>query len=440
VEANVNRKRLRPALDGRAPGARARASACAAVALAAIFSLPLGTLAAAPEAEKKIKGIERAIESQRNRSDALARKADDIVRQTTALSRALVELAREARSLERRTGDLRARLAAIAKLRRTKERDLEREHARLTKLLAALQRIARNPPEAVLAYSASPQDTLRSALLLKSILPHIEAQASTLRSELQALRGLRDDAARRKKALAAAARRLAAKRQKVDRLIAQKKALARATWAEQQRAKADGAKLAAKARSLRGLLRRIERDREMRQEKPSPRAIPAPRSPSTAPKNLNESPVKPARKLALGPIPSISGARGRLTIPVVGRLVARFGKKRATGLGAKGLSFVTAAGAQVIAPHGGHIVFAGPFRGYGRLLIIDHGEGYHTLLAGLGRIDVAVNQRLLTGEPIGIMAPSGKGSPRLYMELRRNGRPVDPLPWLAATPTDKVSG
>jgi septal ring factor EnvC (AmiA/AmiB activator) len=110
------------------------------------------------------------------------------------------------------------------------------------------------------------------------------------------------------------------------------------------------------------------------------------------------------------------------------------------GTRAKGLSFTTAPGARVVAPHGGHVVFAGPFRGYGRLLIIDHGEGYHTLLAGLGRIDVAVNQRLLAGEPIGIMALSGKGNPRLYLELRRNGRPVNPLPWLAAKPTDKVSG
>jgi septal ring factor EnvC (AmiA/AmiB activator) len=424
--------------DGRAP--RARASAYAAVVLATIFSIPLATLAAAPKAESKIKGIERAMESQRNRSDALARKADDIVRQTADLSRALVELAREARSLERRTANLRARLGAIGNLSRTKQRALEREHARLAKLLAALQRIARNPPEALLAYSTSPQDTLRSALLLKSVLPHIEAQASTLKSELQALRRLRNDAARRNAALTAATTRLTIKRRKVDHLITQKKALARATWAEQRRAKVAGAELAAKARSLRGLLRGIERDRELRQAKPPRRAVPAPRPPTAAPKNLNERPAKIRRKLALGLIPSVSRARGRLTIPVVGRLVGRFGKKRTIGTRTKGLSFVTAADAQVIAPHGGHVVFAGPFRGYGQILIIDHGEGYHTLLSGLGRIDVAVNQRLLTGEPIGIMALSGKGKLRLYMELRRNGRPVDPLPWLAATPTDKVSG
>ncbi|MFB3054443.1 MAG: murein hydrolase activator EnvC [Alphaproteobacteria bacterium] len=428
-------KRPRPALDGRAPGPGAGPSAWAALALAAILSIPL-----AAQAESKIKAIERAMDNQRSRSDALARKADEIARQTAALSRTLVDLAGEARALERRTADLRARLAAIGKLRRAKQKDLAREHARLAKLLAALQRIARNPPEAVLAYSTSAQDTLRSALLLKSILPHMEAQAGALRSQLQALRRLRNDATRRKAALAPAGARLAAKRRKIDRLVAQKKELARATWAEQRRARVAGARLAAKARSLRGLLRRIEKDRKSHQGKPPPSAIPTGRSPSTAGGNLAKTPTKTWRKLALGPIPSIIGARGRLTTPVVGRLVGRFSRKRAMGTRAKGLSFATAPGARVVAPHGGHVVFAGPFRGYGRLLIIEHGEGYHTLLAGLGRIDVAVNQRLLAGEPIGIMAPPRKGNPRLYLELRRNGRPVDPLPWLAATPTDKVSG
>jgi len=426
--------------DGRAPGPGAGASACAALALALILSAPLAGGAAPAQAETKIKAIERAMENQRSRADALAREADGIARQTAALSRTLVDLAGEARSLERRTADLRARLAAIGKLRRAKQEDLRRERARLAKLLGALQRIARNPPEAVLAYSSSPQDTLRSALLLRSILPHMEAQAGALRSELQALRRLRNAGARRQAALAKAAARLAAKRRKLDRLVAQKKQLARATWGEQRRAKVAGARLAATAKSLRGLLRRIEKDRRKLRVKPPPPAMAIPPSPSTAPEYLGETPAKVRRQLALGPIPSIRGARGRLTSPVVGRLVGRFGARPTMGTRAKGLSFATAPGARVVAPHGGYVVFAGPFRGYGWLLIIDHGEGYHTLLAGLGRIDVAVNQRLLAGEPIGIMALSGKGNPRLYLELRRNGRPVDPLPWLAAAPTNKVSG
>ena len=86
----------------------------------------------------------------------------------------------------------------------------------------------------------------------------------------------------------------------------------------------------------------------------------------------------------------------------------------------------------VRAPFDGKIVFTGPFRGYGRILIIEHGEGYHTLLAGFSRIDVVPDQWLLAGEPVGILGRPESGNPSLYMELRSNGRPINPLPWLAA--------
>mgnify|MGYP002019279149 FL=1 len=89
--------------------------------------------------------------------------------------------------------------------------------------------------------------------------------------------------------------------------------------------------------------------------------------------------------------------------------------------------------AHVVAPRRGTVVFAGPFRGYGRLLIIEHDEGHHVLLAGLGRIDAVVGDEVLAGEPVGAMTGSLKGTPNLYLELRRSGRPINPLPWLAAS-------
>ncbi|MDX1483304.1 MAG: peptidoglycan DD-metalloendopeptidase family protein [Alphaproteobacteria bacterium] len=414
--------------------------------------------AAPPEGDAKggkIEAVERALEKAEDRTKALDRKAGDIAEETAALSRSLVALAGEARALETRTAELQARIKTIARLEREKRRSLGRQHARLGSLLGALQRIARNPPEALLAYGTTPEDTLRSALLLKSILPQLEAQAATLRAELDALHRLRRDARQRAAALETAAAALAAKRRKVDALIARKRALARTTRQEQERAKAESARLAAQANTLKTLLQNIEKDRKKRKTKretaprhrPKPSPAPARKSaPAPAPdgqlaaRATPRSAAAPARRLTLGPVPSIRKARGRLAPPVVGRIVARYGAKRGSGSRSKGLHFATAPGAQVVAPHDGHVVFAGPFRGYGRLLIIDHGEGYHSLLAGLGRIDVAVNQRLLAGEPIGIMAPSGKGRPRLYLELRRKGRPFDPRPWLAATPTDKASG
>ena len=118
-------------------------------------------------------------------------------------------------------------------------------------------------------------------------------------------------------------------------------------------------------------------------------------------------------------------------------MVQAFGDRLSTGGEARGLTLETQPGAQIVAPYDGHVVFAGPFRDYGQLLIIEHAEGYHMLLAGFERIDSAVSQTLLAGEPVGVMPTAG--NPRLYFELRQSGRPINPLPWLA-TPISKVSG
>ncbi|MDP7182960.1 MAG: peptidoglycan DD-metalloendopeptidase family protein, partial [Alphaproteobacteria bacterium] len=116
-----------------------------------------------------------------------------------------------------------------------------------------------------------------------------------------------------------------------------------------------------------------------------------------------------------------------------GRLVTRYGESSSTaGLAARGLTLATRKEARVVAPYDGEVVFTGPFRGYGKILIIAHGEGYHLLLAGLSRIDSAVGQALLAGEPVGVMGRPENSEPNLYMELHHKGEPINPLPWLAA--------
>ena len=125
-------------------------------------------------------------------------------------------------------------------------------------------------------------------------------------------------------------------------------------------------------------------------------------------------------------------------MPARGRIVERFGAVTESGR-SKGITIETRADAQVVTPYDGEVVFAGPFRGYGQLLIIQHGEGYHTLLAGFSRIDSVLGQWLLAGEPVGVMGRGSNGNPALYVELRRNGDAINPLPWLAASDR-KVSG
>ena len=126
----------------------------------------------------------------------------------------------------------------------------------------------------------------------------------------------------------------------------------------------------------------------------------------------------------------ITAARGALTFPVTGKIKGSYGFHETTGGTRKGIHIESGPGAQVVAPYNGRIVFAGPFRGYGQLLIIEHGQGYHSLLAGMARIQGLVGQWLLSGEPVGIMGTPLSGKPALYMEFRRNGQPVNPKPWL----------
>ena len=126
-------------------------------------------------------------------------------------------------------------------------------------------------------------------------------------------------------------------------------------------------------------------------------------------------------------------------MPARGRVVRRYGQSGGTEGTAKGISIKARNGAQVVAPYDGQVVYAGPFRRYGQILIIEHGGRYHTLLAGLDRIDAVVGQWLLAGEPVGTLGSPQNGNPELYFELRRAGEPINPLPWLATT-GDKVRG
>jgi murein hydrolase activator len=180
------------------------------------------------------------------------------------------------------------------------------------------------------------------------------------------------------------------------------------------------AQLSAQAADLRELIERLEVERKAREADLLARAMSRPPRPEPGPRAGG----KP-----------IAAAKGTLTVPVAGKLVRRWGEPDEVGAAARGLTFAARPGAQAVALWDGRVEFAGAFRGYGQILIIEHGDGYHSLLAGLERIDVAVGQVLVAGEPVGIVK-SGEG---LYLELRRHGQPIDPLPWLSLR-DEKVTG
>jgi len=362
----------------------------------------------------QLREVERAIEAGKTRSEELDREAARIETELRELQRTLVESARRAQSQEETVTELESRLGSFHVEERAVLARLNQRRAAIDKTLGALQRIGRLPPAALLTSPDNVTDAVRTSVLLSAIVPELAAQADSFRSELLALLQIRGEIVRRRARLDNAVARLKREQIALDRLIARKSSLRSRTLAESEEERRQIAALSASARDLTNLIDRIER------------------RPRTTPTRLAMRPptqIKP-----------FSTARGTLALPARGPVVTRFGERSDLGLRAQGISVATRPGAQIVAPYDGRIVFAAAFRRYGQLLIIAHGEGYHTLLAGFDSIDGVVGQWLLAGEPVGKMGQQeSQRKPELYFELRQNGEPMNPLPWLVATET-KVSG
>lgn len=394
----------------------------------------------------RLQEVDRALEEGRREKEASQRKAEALATEMAALRRDLIAAAATTQSHEAEVAGLEAKLAILDRDEAAKTARLATGRHQFDQALMALQRIARHPPEALIVQPTDAAGIVRSAILLRAAVPEIERRSETLRAELAEIGAIRTAAAQRRTELASATNQLRTERQRLDALIGRKATLKRQADAEAQAAQQRVEALVREARDLQDLLARIEaesrrqqaerevraaeeRARKEKEQKQLAARTPAPKAPTAQ----TQPPAENGEQVP------ITKARGRLPFPVIGQIVGRYGQTTDAGLTRKGLSIETRSGAQVVTPYDGLVMFAGQFRGYGQILILEHGEGYHTLLAGLGRITAAPGQWLAAGEPVGVMEKSDRGESVLYIELRRNGQPINPLPWLASQ-KDKVSG
>lgn len=367
---------------------------------------------------KKLTDVERALQDKRREADVLRREAQALELDRRRLADFLVTAASKVQTLEADVTHLEDEIKRLDREAVERRADLANERKRFGGVLMGLTKLARFPPEALIVQPGDPDDTVRGAILLRAAVPRIEERARDLRTKIESLNFARHQIEQRQVELASTAESLSRQRTEVSELIGRKVKLSKEAALRSAKAAKEATVLAKKAKNLRGLLARLSQG---------------------ATKKRDAARRAAAKAGAVGPM---SKARGRLPLPVSGTIVGRYGEELESGLTHKGLSLETRKGGQVVAPYAGKVVFAGPFRGYGLLLIIDHGEGYHTLLAGMGRIDTKMSQTVVAGEPVGIMGKvsdkgaklRGKvaGNPVLYVELRRNNQPINPLPWMVA--------
>lgn len=411
-----------------------RATSAILLALALAF----GAVHAAPSSGKKLEDVEKQLEAGRQKETALGREAESLSKEAEELRNKAVEAARttqdreeEITTIERKLDKLNAELAS-------RTAALGGKRAQLIQLLAALERIAIQPPEALIAMPEAPSDTIRSALLIRAAVPAIEDRSRTLQAELDELAELRADIATRRRQLASALDSLRHERERLDRMAEQKSKVAAATEEQKTALAKRNAKLASEAKDIRELLEKLE---SVRPKIPPPKPVPPTEKADRGESHPRSAapPASPAPEAQVALRPPVESSAGRAMLPVRGQIIRTFGQEGPAGGLEKGITIETRPDAQVVAPFDGQVAFAGPFRGYGQILIIEQTDGYHTILVGLSRIDGIVGQNVVAGEPVGLMGNPESGRPALYVELRRNGRPVNPVPVLTAR-NDKVGG
>ena len=366
--------------------------------------------------------VERALKAGRGEADALKRKAGALAHKLEDARRESVTAAKAIQDHEAELSRLEAELSDLIREEEAIRGRLFGRRAQHARVLSAIERLARRPPATLIAESLPPGDIVRSAILLRAVVPAIRARARRLEDELAALAQTRREKTARREALDAETARFESERGRLMKLVTAYRDMKRRTDAESRGARDRVRALAGEAESLRDLLARLAeegRGRDARANAASSQA--EVRGPAAA--------GKPRMRAAA---PPITKARGSLVFPAAGQVVGLYGQATESGLTHKGIIVRTRDEAQVVAPYDGLIVFADRFRGYGQLLIIEHGEGYHFLLAGLSRIDAETGQHVVAGEPVGLMGRETETAPTLYLEFRRNGQPINPLPWLAA--------
>lgn len=399
----------------------ARIGAGATLALALALSLPALPQQRSAEEQKaqELRRIESELAATRAKQQQLVQQQKAIHSEVEQLRAQLTVAGRSASENEKALTDLEGALRDLETDAEDKRITIALRRAELVELLATSQRLTQFPPVAMLMQPGDPQDAIRAGLIIGGTVPAVQERLQVLRSELDELAKVDDTIRRQRDRVSAQVRGLAQERTQIAALLKRKEALEEQLDSEADKSGTKLKQLAGSAKDLRDLLEKLIADRQADERRRAEEA--------------GRTAVR--REQAAGHIDLgdavITPKAGR-TLPVSGKITGAYGQATDVGATARGLSIETRKGALVLSPAAGKIIFSGPFRGYGLILIVEHRDGYHSLLAGLGRLDATVGRAVDPGEPVGAMGEGGDHAPVLYFELRRQGQTLNPQTWVSA--------
>jgi septal ring factor EnvC (AmiA/AmiB activator) len=414
------------------------------------------------EAQKKLDETTQKLQSSRAQEQGLSQDIAALAEARAKLNTELIEAGKRVQASEAKLSESEAKLTELTDQVTVIRTSITERKETIVKMLSAMQRIGRTPPPALVTRRDDALAVVRSAMLLAQVFPELKYQADNLSQELDGLVKLETGIREQRDTEKRETDRLAAERGRIDELLEEKKAKLAKSEVELVATRQAALQQAAEETELNTLIARLDEriaKAEVAQydaEVAAETALRA-REQSQAlatPGNENVVEIKPGAARVAFAIPSrmkpampFETTKGSLPLPAQGKRLKRFGQADGVAGSSKGISLQTRGEARIIAPTDGWVVYAGNFRSYGNLLIINAGGGYHVLLAGMGRIDVSLGQFVLAGEPVAVMGAAlqaGQGNndnsrPVLYVEFRKDGRPIDPGPWWAEA-SEKVQG
>ena len=354
-----------------------------------------------------IEALTKKEQAAREKTKSLESEREKVRKDVSALKKTLAKTAQQAQNIETGLTSLELETSGLTARVDDLSAQIQDDRAQTMELIAALQRLEATPPPPL---ALTPRNAKRAAdagLLIASLSEQLKSRADALTLNLKALEITQAQLELKKNDLSTQRAKLKSELNQVNAGLSTKSKLEAKLADEKKAAAAEADRLAAESKTLIELIAKLEREAAAIVPRKKPGA-------------------KPAKKLVLPKgTKRFAEAKGGMLQPVSGRLLKRYGR------GEKGITYAGRSAGQVIAPYAGRIEFSGPFKNYENVIILNVGDGYFVLLTGLNELFVDAGDTIQRGEPVGKL-PSQTGA-ELYIELRKNGSPVDPKPWLGAS-------
>lgn len=402
--------------------------------------------------ESELRELAKSIAAAKAKTQSLEISIAGIEKTSAGIRAALVASAARRKDLERQVLANEARLKELADKEKAVKASLYSRRGVLAEVLAALQRMGRNPPPALLVTPDDALSSVRSAILLGAVVPGIRGETEKLAADLESLTDLKVAIASEKERYVVTMASALDEEGRMNKLIVANDQQSRKSREELESENKRAAELATRATSLENLITSMERDIASARE-----AAAAAKAEDLKRQNLSAAEIEKARQAAASGLPdknriapayAFSTLNAKLDLPVAGNVMRFFGDDDGTGHAAQGLTVAAGPGLVVTAPADGWVMFAGPFRSYGQMVIINMGENYHIVLSGMDMVTARQGQFVVAGEPIGQMGAKRIASaaglnletdrPTLYIEFRKDGKPVDSRPWWSAKDLGKA--